>query len=93
MAAQPVTNLAPVKLLTLQDGQPGFPTKGTTITMVGYGAYGTGSDPPTTWMPAKDHPDERPPAGVVVNVPFDGLRRVATSSLGMYGNQFGNVTY
>jgi secreted trypsin-like serine protease len=91
--AQPVTNLKPVQLLTLGDQQPGFPTKGTTITMVGYGAYGTGSNPPTTWTPAKNHPNEPPPAGVVVNVPFDGRRRVATSSLGMYGNQFGTVTY
>ena len=36
--AQPVTNITPVKLLTLQPGQAGFPTVGTTITMVGYGA-------------------------------------------------------
>src|SRR5262252_10659566 len=54
--AQPVTSVAPVKLLTLQPGQPGFPTAGTTITMVGYGAYGTGSAPPTIWRPAEDHP-------------------------------------
>ena len=45
--AQPVTNVMPVRLLTLQPGQAGFPTVGTTITMVGYGAYGTGSQPAT----------------------------------------------
>src|SRR5215831_7638219 len=46
--AQPVnlTSVAPVKLLTLQPGQPGFPTVGTTITMVGYGQQGTGSSQP-----------------------------------------------
>ena len=43
--AQPVTNIAPVKLLQLQPGQPSFPTVGTTITMVGYGLQGTGSGP------------------------------------------------
>jgi hypothetical protein len=41
--AQPVTSVMPVRLLTLQQGQPGFPTAGTTITMVGYGTQGTGS--------------------------------------------------
>jgi subtilase-type serine protease len=44
--AQPL-NITPAKLLTLQPGQAGFPTMGTTITMVGYGAYGTGSQPPS----------------------------------------------
>ena len=52
--AQPVnvTSVAPVKLLTLQPGQPGFPTLGTTITMVGYGLQGTGSSQPAgVWIP------------------------------------------
>ena len=36
--AQPITVVRPVSLLTLQQGQPGFPTAGTTITMVGTGS-------------------------------------------------------
>src|SRR6266516_4011021 len=85
--AQPVNvrSVAPAKLLMLQPGQPGFPTVGTTITMVGYGAFGTGSAPPTIWRPAEGHPMEPEPPGVVFQVPFDGRRRVATSSLGLYG--------
>jgi Trypsin len=35
--AQPVTNVTAAKLLTLQPGQSGFPTAGTTITLIGYG--------------------------------------------------------
>jgi hypothetical protein len=49
--AQPVTNIPGVKLLILQPGQPGFPTVGTTITMVGYGLQGTGSQPAVAWHP------------------------------------------
>jgi secreted trypsin-like serine protease len=41
----PATTVAPARLLMLQPGQAGFPTVGATITMVGYGAYGTGSNP------------------------------------------------
>jgi subtilase-type serine protease len=83
--AQPVTNVAPVKLLTLQQGQPGFPTAGTTITMVGYGLQGTGSSQPAgVWVPLQ--PDALPPAGLQTRL--DGMRRVATSSLGLYGVPF-----
>src|SRR5215831_20070340 len=50
--AQPMTSVTPVKLLTLQPGQPGFPSVGTTITMVGYGQQGTGSSQPAgAWIP------------------------------------------
>jgi hypothetical protein len=80
-----VTNVAPVRLLTLQPGQPGFPTAGTTITMVGYGQQGTGSSQPTGgWFPAQ--PGNPPPAGL--QTISDDLRRVATSSLGPYGVPF-----
>jgi outer membrane autotransporter protein len=71
---QPLTNVQPATLLMLQPGQAGFPTVGTTITMVGYGAYGTGSQPPTR---------STPPA--LGDGPFDDRRRVGTSSLGLYG--------
>jgi outer membrane autotransporter protein len=71
---QPLTNVRPATLLMLQPGQAGFPTVGTTITMVGYGAYGTGSQPPTRSTP--------PAPG---DGPFDNRRRVGTSSLGLYG--------
>jgi outer membrane autotransporter protein len=80
--AQPVTNVTPVKLLSLQPGQPGFPTVGTTITMVGYGLQGTGStDVAVAWHPS---------AGTNNPAPFDttaadSRRRAATSSLGSYG--------
>jgi outer membrane autotransporter protein len=92
--AQPVnvTSIAPVKLLTLQPGQPGFPTVGTTITMVGYGLQGTGSSQvAVAWHPATG--TNNPPPEDVALTTADGRRRVATSSLGLYGNQFGNVTY
>jgi hypothetical protein len=92
--AQPVnvTSIAPVKLLTLQPGQPGFPTVGTTITMVGYGLQGTGSSQvAVAWFPATG--TNNPPPEDVALTTADGRRRVATSSLGLYGNQFGNVTY
>src|SRR5215831_10940688 len=87
--AQPVnvTSIAPVKLLTLQPGQPGFPTAGTTITMVGYGLQGTGSSQPAAgcdgcgWFPFQ--PGNPPPAGLQTMA--DGRRRMATSSLGLYG--------
>jgi subtilase-type serine protease len=59
--ARPVTNVAPVRLLTLQPGQAGFPDKGTTITMVGYGIQGTGSQPPLAWHVG-------PPEGVMIAV-------------------------
>jgi outer membrane autotransporter protein len=81
--AQPVTNITPASLLRLLPGQAGFPTVGTTITMVGYGAYGTGSQPPKAWRPAPDFPKEPIPSGVMIG-PSDDRRRVATSSLGAY---------
>src|SRR5215831_17501427 len=86
--AQPVTSVAPVKLLSLQPGQPGFPTAGTTITMVGYGLQGTGSSQPAAgcdgcgWFPALGT-NNPPPAGLQTMA--DDRRRVATSSLGLYG--------
>jgi outer membrane autotransporter protein len=84
--AQPVTNITPVRLLTLQPGQAGFPTQGTTITMVGYGAYGTGSQPPIAWRPnALGEKLQQPP---VVSGPSDNRRRVGTSSLLPYGVPF-----
>jgi outer membrane autotransporter protein len=90
--AQPVnvTGVAPVKLLTLQPGQPGFPAAGTTITMVGYGLQGTGSSQPAAgclgcdWFPAQ--PGNPPPAGL--QTMSDDRRRMATSSLGLYGVPF-----
>jgi Trypsin len=85
--AQPVnvTSVAPVKLLTLQPGQPGFPTAGTTITMVGYGLQGTGSSQPAgVWVEIQ--PGAPPPAELQQTL--DGKRRVATSSLGLYGVPF-----
>jgi outer membrane autotransporter protein len=77
----PVTTAAPVRLLMLQPGQAGFPTIGTTITMVGYGAFGTGSNPPIFWFPKQ--PGTPPP--VDLNEPINNLRRVGMSSLGLYG--------
>jgi secreted trypsin-like serine protease len=74
----PVTDIAPVKLLTLQPGQAGFPTVGTTITMVGYGAYGTGTNPPQVWFPNALGANLPPP---VVSGPFDNRRRVGMSSI------------
>jgi outer membrane autotransporter protein len=82
--AQPVTNITPVRLLTLQPGQASFPTVGTTITMVGYGAYGTGSQPPKAWTPAPNFPMEPIPSGVMIG-PSDNRRRFGTSSLLPYG--------
>jgi outer membrane autotransporter protein len=85
--AQPVnvTSVAPVKLLMLQPGQPGFPTVGTTITMVGYGLQGTGSSQPAgVWLP-EDNPNP-PPEGLQTMA--DSRRRVAMSSLGLYGVPF-----
>src|SRR5262249_34616114 len=73
---QPVTNIMPAQRLTLQPGQAGFPAAGTTITMVGYGAVGTGSEPPSRLLG-----------------PYDNRRRVGMSSLGLYGNEYGNVKY
>jgi subtilase-type serine protease len=92
--AQPVTNVAPVRLLTLQPGQPGFPTAGTTITMVGYGGQGTGSSQPAAfcdpricgWFPFPPGSGNPPPAGL--QTMFDDRRRMATSSLGLYGVPF-----
>jgi outer membrane autotransporter protein len=90
--AQPVTNVTPVKLLTLQPGQPGFPTAGTTITMVGYGLQGTGSSQPAAvgpnsgWFPFPADSGNPPPAGL--QEVADGRRRVAMSSLGLYGVPF-----
>jgi subtilase-type serine protease len=81
--AQPVTNVAAVKLLTLQPGQPGFPTVSTTITMVGYGLQGTGSQPPEFWHP-KPGTDNPQPSNLNT-VTADGRRRVGMSSLGVYG--------
>ena len=63
--AQPVnvTSIAPVKLLMLQPAQPGFPTVGTTITMVGYGLQGTGSSQVAVdWRP-KPGTENDPPGG------------------------------
>jgi hypothetical protein len=85
--AQPLTNPAPVRLLMLQQGQAGFPTLGTTITMVGYGAYGTGSNPFIRWVPAVPNPldPKNPePSPVDIGTQFDNRRRVAMSSLGAY---------
>ena len=81
--AQPVTNIAPVKLLQLQPGQRSFPTVGTTITMVGYGLQGTGSGPDVAvaWNP---NPGTNNPSPIVTTIP-DDRRRVGTSSLGLYG--------
>src|SRR5215831_8408337 len=87
--AQPVnvTSVAPVKLLMLQPGQAGFPTVGTTITMVGYGLQGTGSSQPAgTWFPFPADSGNPPPAGLETMA--DGRRRVAMSSLGLYGVPF-----
>jgi outer membrane autotransporter protein len=44
--ATPVTNISPVTLLTANPGSTGFPATGSAITMVGYGGYGTGTNPP-----------------------------------------------
>jgi outer membrane autotransporter protein len=83
--ARPMTNVAPVNLLLLQPGQAGFPAVGTTITMVGYGLQGTGSSQPAgEWHP--DQPDNPPPEGL--QTALDGRRRVAKSSLGLYGVPF-----
>src|SRR5262245_26444294 len=83
--AQPVTNVTAVQLLTLQPGQPGFPTAGTTITLIGYGQQGTGSSQPAgRWVPIL--PDAPPPEGLQTT--SDSRRRVATSSLGLYGVPF-----
>jgi hypothetical protein len=85
--AQPITNVTPVKLLTLQPGQPGFPSVGTTITMVGYGQQGTGSSQPAgAWFPIPANSGNPPPAGLQT-MP-DDRRRMATSSLGLYGVPF-----
>jgi subtilase-type serine protease len=84
--AQPVnvTSVAPVKLLMLQPGQPGFPTVGTTITMVGYGQQGTGSSQPAgVWFPFPAGSGNPPPEGLQT-IP-DNRRRVGESSLGLYG--------
>jgi hypothetical protein len=89
--AQPVnvTSVAPVKLLTLQPGQPGFPAAGTTITMVGYGLQGTGSSQPAAgcegcgWFPFPANSGNPPPAGLQTMA--DNRRRVGESSLGLYG--------
>jgi outer membrane autotransporter protein len=82
--AQPVTNVTATQLLTLQPGQPGFPTVGTTITMVGYGLQGTGSSQVAgAWHPAPG--TNNPPPEDVALTTADGRRRVATSSLGLYG--------
>jgi subtilase-type serine protease len=88
--AQPVRNLTSVKpLLMLQPGQPGFPTVGTTIIMVGYGLQGTGSSA-LYWVP---NPNEQgnhapqpgdPTLGGLPLREGDGLRRVGESSLGAY---------
>src|SRR5262249_39322720 len=85
--AQPVnvTSVAPVKLLTLQPGQPGFPTAGTTITMVGYGLQGTGSSQPAgVWVEIQ--PGAPPPAEPQQTL--DGRRRLTRSPLGLYGVPF-----
>jgi outer membrane autotransporter protein len=80
--AQPVTNVTPVRLLSLQPGQPGFPTVGTTITMVGYGLQGTGSSQvAVAWHPS---PGTNNPAPFDTTT-ADSRRRVATSSLGLDG--------
>jgi subtilase-type serine protease len=80
--AQPITNVASVKLLTLQPGQAGFPTVGTTITMVGYGLQGTGSsEVAVAWHPSPGT-NNPPPLDTTT---ADSRRRVATSSLGSYG--------
>jgi hypothetical protein len=79
--AQPLTTISPTKLLTLGLGQPGFPMTGTTIIMVGYGAYGTGSNPPIMWVPDPKHPNTPAPDDVE-NGPSDNRRRVGMSSLG-----------
>jgi outer membrane autotransporter protein len=87
--AQPVnvTSVAPVKLLMLQPGQPGFPTVGTTITMVGYGLQGTGSSQPAgVWIPFPADSGNPPPEGLQTMA--DGRRRVAMSSLGLNGVPF-----
>ena len=76
-----------MKLLTLQPGQPGFPSVGTTITMVGYGQQGTGSSQPAgAWFPIPANSGNPPPAGLQT-MP-DDRRRMATSSLGLYGVPF-----
>src|SRR5262249_8530632 len=72
-------NVTPVKLLMLQPGQAGFPTAGTTIIMVGYGANGTGSNPPTRAIAGLD-----PPPGVNIDEPIDNKRRTGMSSLAGY---------
>jgi outer membrane autotransporter protein len=83
--AQPVTNVTAAKLLTLQPGQPGFPTAGTTITLIGYGQQGTGSSQPAgQWVPSQ--PGNPPPEGLQTT--SDSRRRVATNSLGLYGVPF-----
>jgi outer membrane autotransporter protein len=83
--AQPVTNVTAAQLLTLQPGQPGFPTAGTTITLVGYGQQGTGSSQPAgQWIPLQ--PGNPAPEGLQTT--SDSRRRVATSSLGLYGVPF-----
>jgi outer membrane autotransporter protein len=78
----PVTTLAPVRLLMLQPGQAGFPTIGTTITMVGYGAFGTGSNPPhCCWVPTIPGT----PEPINIDASNDNRRRVGMSSLANYG--------
>jgi subtilase-type serine protease len=81
--AQPVTNVAPVKLLMLQPGQAGFPTAGTTITMAGYGLQGTGSTQVAVAWHAAPGTNNPPPETVPLTM-ADSRRRVA-SSLGSYG--------
>jgi outer membrane autotransporter protein len=83
--AQPIPRktVAPVSRLTLQEGQPGFPTKGTMITMVGYGVSGTGSQPDPTAVIQEPAPGQ-PVVGSRVFGPSDNRRRAAMSILGAY---------
>jgi uncharacterized protein with beta-barrel porin domain len=45
--ATPITNIAPATLLTANPGSPGFPPTNAVLALVGYGNFGTGSQPPT----------------------------------------------
>jgi outer membrane autotransporter protein len=83
--AQPIPRktIAPASLLMLQEGQPGFPTKGTLITMVGYGVSGTGSQPDPTAV-IQEPTSGQPVVGSRLVGPSDNRRRAAMSILGAY---------
>ena len=44
--ATPITNITPATLSTANPGSPGFPPTNAVLALVGYGSFGTGSQPP-----------------------------------------------